>query len=79
MHNIIALTVAATREDQAKMSGRRRTVLLSSALLLAGVSLALPLRATAADKHEVDRGKYLVTIGSCTDCHTRVISSASPT
>ena len=30
----------------------------------------MPLRATAADKHEVARGKYLVTIGSCTDCHT---------
>ena len=38
--------------------------------LLAAVCLAMPLRATAADQHEVARGKYLVTIGSCTDCHT---------
>jgi hypothetical protein len=53
-----------------KTLGRQRTVLLSSAVLLAGVSLAMPLRAAAADQHEIARGKYLVTIGSCTDCHT---------
>ena len=45
-------------------------IVLASALLLAGVCLAMPLRANAADKHEIARGKYLVTIGSCTDCHT---------
>ncbi len=28
------------------------------------------LRAGAADREMVERGKYLVTLGSCTDCHT---------
>lgn len=45
-------------------------IVLSSALLLAAAGLAMPLRAHAADKHEIARGKYLVTFGSCTDCHT---------
>lgn len=29
-----------------------------------------PFAAHAADQHQIARGKYLVTIGSCTDCHT---------
>ncbi len=45
-------------------------IILSSALFLAAASLAIPLRAHAADKREIARGKYLVTVGSCTDCHT---------
>ena len=53
-----------------KTSGRRRMIVLASALFLAAASLAMPLRAYAADSHEIARGKYLVTIGSCTDCHT---------
>ncbi len=53
-----------------KATSRRRMVVLSSAGLLAAASLAMPLHARAADKHEIDRGKYLVTFGSCTDCHT---------
>ncbi len=53
-----------------KPSSRRRIALLWSAALLAGAGLAMPLRAQAADKHEIARGKYLVTFGSCTDCHT---------
>ena len=52
-----------------KPSGRRVTLLWSMALL-AGASLAMPLCAHAADKHQIARGKYLVTFGSCTDCHT---------
>ena len=59
------------RQDiQREAIGPAVTVLLSSAVLLAVVSLAMPLRAPAADQHEIARGKYLVTIGSCTDCHT---------
>lgn len=54
----------------AKPSSRRGIVLFWSAAMLAGASLAMPLRAHAADKHEIARGKYLVTFGSCTDCHT---------
>lgn len=51
-----------------------------SAAVVAGACLALPLHgANAAMKHGVPinsahsavaRGKYLVTFGSCTDCHT---------
>ena len=53
-----------------KTSGRRRMIVPASALFLAAASLAMPLRAYAADSHEIARGKYLVTVGSCTDCHT---------
>jgi hypothetical protein len=53
-----------------KTASRRRIIVLSSAVFLAAASLAMPLRAHAADKHEIARGKYLVTVGSCTDCHT---------
>ncbi len=42
---------------------------LSYAVLLAGLSLGVPM-AHAANKHEIARGKYLVSVGSCTDCHT---------
>ena len=38
---------------------------------LTAASLALPLaHAQAADKQQIARGKYLVNVGSCTDCHT---------
>jgi len=37
---------------------------------LAGFALCVPLVARAADQHQIARGKYLVTIASCTDCHT---------
>jgi mono/diheme cytochrome c family protein len=40
---------------------------LSLALLIA--SLVLPVAASAADA-QVERGKYLVTLGGCGDCHT---------
>jgi mono/diheme cytochrome c family protein len=48
-----------------------RTLPLGLALMLAGACVALPLRAAnAADAKQIARGKYLVSIGSCTDCHT---------
>lgn len=34
-------------------------------LLVGGLS-----RAEAADREQIQRGKYLVTLGLCTDCHT---------
>jgi mono/diheme cytochrome c family protein len=40
---------------------------LSLALVIAG--LAMPVAASAADP-QIERGKYLVTIGGCGDCHT---------
>jgi cytochrome c len=48
-----------------------RTLPLALALILAGVCVALPLRAAnAADAQQIARGKYLVGLMSCTDCHT---------
>ena len=29
-----------------------------------------PWEATGADRSQIERGKYLVTLGSCADCHT---------
>jgi mono/diheme cytochrome c family protein len=43
---------------------------LSCGVVLAGIALSAPVVAHAADQHQIARGKYLVTIGSCTDCHT---------
>jgi|SRR5580658_2414647 mono/diheme cytochrome c family protein len=41
------------------------------ALAFAGAFFALPLGpAGAADQQQIARGKYLVTTGGCTDCHT---------
>lgn len=34
------------------------------------IALALPSVALAADDAQIARGKYLVTLGGCTDCHT---------
>ncbi len=56
-------------ETRASASTRRRIV-QSSAVMLAGAWLAMPIVAHAADKHAIARGKYLVTVASCTDCHT---------
>jgi hypothetical protein len=48
-----------------------RTLTLALALILAGACVALPLRAAnAADAQQIARGKYLVGLMSCTDCHT---------
>jgi len=47
---------------------RRRIALLSSALMLA--TLTVPLHAANAADAQVARGKYLVGLMSCTDCHT---------
>lgn len=49
---------------------RRRIAQLTSAAVLAGVYFAISSGASAADKHQIARGKYLVNAASCTDCHT---------
>ena len=51
-------------------SGGRTTASLRFAVALAVACTAMPLGANAASKHEIARGKYLVNVGSCTDCHT---------
>lgn len=48
----------------------RTATLLSCLVALTGAYLASSPAADAASSHEIARGKYLVTIGSCTDCHT---------
>jgi mono/diheme cytochrome c family protein len=54
-----------------QMQTRSTSMLASLMLMLAGVGIATPLgAANAADAKEVARGKYLVGIMSCTDCHT---------
>ncbi len=44
--------------------------LLSCLAAVTGACLGTVPAANAASTHEIARGKYLVTIGSCTDCHT---------
>jgi mono/diheme cytochrome c family protein len=44
---------------------RRRLILFVAASIMFGGSVA-----TRADDSEIARGKYLVTIASCNDCHT---------
>jgi mono/diheme cytochrome c family protein len=42
----------------------------AAAMMLAGaLTFAPPVNADARDA-QIERGKYLVTIASCTDCHT---------
>jgi mono/diheme cytochrome c family protein len=48
----------------------RRRAVLWSAIVFAGAALAMPPCANAAGKHAVARGKYLVSISGCGDCHT---------
>jgi mono/diheme cytochrome c family protein len=50
-------------------SSRLRTAPLGFVALLAA-ALAMPLGAHAANKHQIARGKYLVSLGGCNDCHT---------
>jgi hypothetical protein len=43
---------------------------LACVSILASAALMAPPAVHAADQHQIARGKYLVTFGSCTDCHT---------
>ncbi len=67
----IAAFCHSEKRHSGNMPARRRIALLSFASLLAAACLALPLhQANAANKRQIARGKYLVTVASCTDCHT---------
>jgi mono/diheme cytochrome c family protein len=46
------------------------TALAAATVLAAAAALSIPPMANAQDKATIDRGKYLVTLASCTDCHT---------
>jgi mono/diheme cytochrome c family protein len=41
-----------------------------STIMLAMALLAWPLTSAQAAQSQVERGKYLVTLGGCSDCHT---------
>ena len=45
-------------------------VVAATGFLTAGLLLTFYWQAEAADRAEVVRGKYLVNLGLCTDCHT---------
>jgi mono/diheme cytochrome c family protein len=47
-----------------------RLVIAIAITLLTAIVLCLPFFAKAADQKQIQRGKYLVTIGGCMDCHT---------
>jgi Cytochrome c len=72
MRQAATYELTAGRRDKAPR--RRRLVLLSSVVALAAACMAMPAQAAekshGADKAQIARGKYLVTLGSCTDCHT---------
>jgi mono/diheme cytochrome c family protein len=58
-----------------------RKVVRYGAVAVVGVAVlwfAL-IKTSSAQQAQIDRGKYLVTLGSCTDCHTPGFFSASPT
>ena len=47
-----------------------RTHLRHTITVAAGLALAAVLAGTASAQSQVERGKYIVSIASCTDCHT---------
>jgi len=46
-----------------------RASLVTAALWIAALAF-WPWEARGADKGQIERGRYLVTLGGCTDCHT---------
>jgi mono/diheme cytochrome c family protein len=48
----------------------RVAMLLSAAVAVVTIGIVGYWRAEAADREQINRGKYLVTLGLCTDCHT---------
>lgn len=49
---------------------RRFAPILAASFVAAAMSAAATLPALAADAKQVERGRYLVTIAGCNDCHT---------
>ena len=47
-----------------------RTVVRRAAAAAAGIVLSVSFVHSAAAQSQADRGKYLVTIAGCLDCHT---------
>jgi mono/diheme cytochrome c family protein len=61
------------RAPQSPVPARRWSLLraaLTTAALWAAFLVLWPWEARVADRQEIERGKYLVTLGGCTDCHT---------
>jgi mono/diheme cytochrome c family protein len=55
----------------AKLVYGMRVAMAVSAVMAAGTLLVVGYwRAEASDREQINRGKYLVTLGLCNDCHT---------
>lgn len=63
MHSLLA------RSSPLFLSARRRTTVLA-VLLLPVLAAAQAAGAKSAGKNEIERGRYLVKIAGCNDCHT---------
>ncbi len=50
--------------------GVRIAMLISAAVAAVALGIVGYWRAEAADREQINRGKYLVTLALCTDCHT---------
>jgi mono/diheme cytochrome c family protein len=53
-----------------KTSKAMMALLLPAAMLASDATLADQVTGKSAEKRAVDRGRYLVQIGGCNDCHT---------
>src|SRR5687767_12596685 len=58
------------RSDAVLWTAMRVAMVLSAAIAVVTVGVVGYWRAEAADREQINRGKYLVTLGLCTDCHT---------
>ena len=60
----------AIDKDIAARNARGPVLVTMGCVIAVAVLLACFWRAEAADRASVERGKYLVNLGGCTDCHT---------
>jgi mono/diheme cytochrome c family protein len=49
---------------------RKLTCKLIAFAMLSAMAGLTPVTGAVAQQAQIDRGKYLVTIGGCNDCHT---------
>ena len=63
------LNFSGPRPSSSTVGAILRAGLLATAVWSAALAF-LPWEARGADKSQIERGKYLVTLGGCGDCHT---------
>jgi mono/diheme cytochrome c family protein len=70
----VAGTIRFLDRAWARLSSPSAERALRPALIMAALWVALlllwPWQAQVADRQQLERGRYLVTLGGCTDCHT---------